>query len=218
MLNHRAMDVMDKKNVGLFAISAVVHVLFIYILDTQVLVTKVTPTTSKPVMSAQLVKWLPPRPVEKATQAPVPKKEIEVSQPSEATPQPHVPPQREKIQPIENKQPLDYSLVDIVERVEQPAPSAQAILSAGKQYFERQRGQSEQFVKSARATTSLMTGKPKSHEYQVVYKSEEQKRQVKIYCDSGAKKTIAAISGLLRGTIACEEKPDLSNFLPSAKK
>lgn len=213
---------MDTKKIRLFAISFIVHLFLIYLLHSQILITKVSlDALEKPTLSAQLVTWTPRatkknKPVASDTQPEItkvaPPKELEDLPAKEAS---HI---DESQYIAEIKKPTNEVITDIEKVIKKPALSAGAILRTSKKYLSRQQAAPEPYNPSKRATTSLMTPSPQVHDYKPIYKSEEQKRQVKIHCDSGAKKALAAIAGLLRGTLACEKQPDLSSFLPKPKK
>jgi len=97
------------------------------------------------------------------------------------------------------------------------APSAAAILSASRRYLGSKRTELIFDKPLQRATTSLMTGTPNAHYYHVDERTIEDKRAVKITCDTTTKQIVATIAGITGGTVTCDKQPNLADFLPKAR-
>lgn len=69
----------------------------------------------------------------------------------------------------------------------------------------------------SKQSLSDLVPKPIAHQYQKVEIDIEQRRKVKIYCDSNAKQGLAIMSNLFGGRVVCEKLPDLKQFMPKPK-
>jgi len=65
---------------------------------------------------------------------------------------------------------------------------------------------------------SVMNNNLRQHEYTQIDISVEEKRLIKITCDSTTKKVTAVLAGLMGGTLRCEPGPDLSKFIKQKAK
>jgi len=65
---------------------------------------------------------------------------------------------------------------------------------------------------------SVMNNNLRQHEYTEIDISFEEKRLVKITCDSTAKKVTAVLADFMGGTLRCEPGPDLSKFIKQKPK
>jgi len=65
---------------------------------------------------------------------------------------------------------------------------------------------------------SVMNNNLRQHEYTQIDVSVEEKRLVKITCDSTAKKVAAGLAFLFKGTLRCDPGPDLSLYIKQKPK
>lgn len=219
-----------KKTAAIITVSLGAHLALIFLLNANTHMVRTVKSYEPPQIKATLV-FTPPKP-NKVTPKPVSNQPVEKT-PKQALPQEEITNKPLKSKPIVGRS-LSNSAVNPKEKLQKKPTrsaiigkkqdsklnkigSADAILNATRGYLQNQKMELGDIYSNHRASTSLMTGQPMGHDYQPVHKTEEQKRLVKITCDSGAKKALAMLSGFMKGTVVCNAAPDLSSFLPKAK-
>ncbi|NRA84869.1 MAG: hypothetical protein HRU22_14200 [Gammaproteobacteria bacterium] len=70
---------------------------------------------------------------------------------------------------------------------------------------------------SSNVSLSEMVSRPLLHRYIAPVMTVAKRRKVMIYCDSTAKKITAMVSRLLKGSIECEQLPDLQSFIDNRR-
>ena len=70
---------------------------------------------------------------------------------------------------------------------------------------------------SSNVSLSEMVSRPLQHRYNAPVMTVAKRRKVMIYCDSTAKKITAIVSRLLKGTIECEQLPQLQSFIDNRR-
>jgi len=210
----------SKQNVGVLCLSVVAHVVVLLLLNSRFSLPRVDAqkTNAVATMTATLVMFKPvPQVIEKpeasiadATEAEVPIKPAvekeriserrEVVAPAKQSPEAHV----------DAEQLADAKTKEQSNKV----TNARSILAASKGYFQRQRNNVEVTLEApGKQSLSSMTGTPPAHNYTYKPVSIEQKRKIKMTCDTGTKKVLVVLSGFTGGTLACQRGPDLSQFI-----
>ena len=127
----------------------------------------------------------------------------------------------------------------LVENVDAEEPSAKVVkkqpstatITAAQIYATSQRvinDQNQQIIEqykvedlaptfSSNVSLSEMVSRPLQHRYNAPVMTVAKRRKVMIYCDSTAKKITAIVSRLLKGTIECEQLPQLQSFIDNRR-
>jgi len=98
--------------------------------------------------------------------------------------------------------------------------SSLTTLERSRAFIRKQASQATVYQSENRnAGMSEMNNSLIQHNYEYVEKSIEEKRQIKVHCDSTLRTVTVAISAsLLGGTLRCEPGPDLSQFIQAKEK
>lgn len=224
---------MDKKLAFIVCCSVVVHAIVLVIIDHQFRVhkpLKLTNVSTNPIKARLVIPLKKPKVRESKPSAPVAKSLVnEAKKASEDSVKPAQPIVKSLVKesemPPDDNKPIEPQIepkpLSGAHRAESKIvkPNASAILAASKRHVARRIGdQSVSYPTNKGKSVSVMTGVPDAHHYIPDIRTEEEKRVIKITCDTAIKGALTTLSDFMGGTLTCQSQPNLDDFLPKRKR